>query len=114
MEHLTVYLIILGFGLVVTLVGFVTSLVVSVGLALTLSRLVHRLTPREILLVSTGLVPVAMLVMLGDSVLHIFTPEFRGPELLGIIIFAVGVAFMVILGWPVSYLLTRRILSLSS
>lgn len=111
MEHLTVYLIILGYGLFVTSVGLAASILVSVFVAAALSRCFAALSDRYVLLAATCVVPFAMLALMALAIFHIFSPDFRGPEGLGVIIYAVGSFFMLVAGWPLSYYTTRRLVS---
>lgn len=106
-----VYLFILACGLLVTAVGLAASILVSVFVAMGLSRRIAALSDRSALLAATSVVPMAMLVLMAVAILQTPSPGFRGPEILGIIIYAVGVFFMLAAGWPLSYYATRQLVS---
>lgn len=97
------------------LAGLVIVLGVFCGVALLLSAGVRRIRPqcsaRRASLLGSSVLPGLSVLLFIAAFATALEPDFRGPEVLGIAIVGSVAAFSVILGWPVSYFVARRVMA---
>ena len=102
-ELILVFLVLAGLAVVL---GMFCA--VSILASLVIRSILPRCNPKLSSLMGSALFPVCsvMIALLGFGAA--LEPDFRGPEVIGIFIVGFAAAFSVIVGWPVSYLVTQR------
>lgn len=95
-----------GFGLVLGL--FCVAALLG---AVTVRSIRPGSTARGASLVGSSLLPILSLALFFAAFSTALEPDFRGPEVLGIAIAGIAAMFSVMIGWPVSYFVTRRVMA---
>lgn len=112
MGELTLGIVILS---TLGLLGLTLVLGVICGVALLIAAAVRSIRPRcsarRASLAGSSLLPFLSVVLFLAAFSTALEPDFRGPEVLGIAIVGIVAMFSVIVGWPVSYLVTHRVLA---
>jgi hypothetical protein len=97
-------LLILLFGLVFAVV----AALVAVPIALGFRRIFREMSAETVSLLAAGVVPAFLMLVVAASVL--FDDRFGGPAAQGLLILA-GISFVAtMVGWPLGYRFSRRIL----
>jgi len=102
-ELILVFLVFAGLAIVL---GMFCA--VSILASLVIRSILPRCNPKQISLMSSAFLPVCSVLIALLGLGAALEPDFRGPEIIGIFIVGLVAAFSVIVGWPVSYLVTRR------
>ena len=102
-ELILVFLVLAGLAVVL---GMFCA--ISIWASLVIRSILPRCNPKLISLMGSAFLPVCsvLIALLGFGAA--LEPDFRGPEIIGIFIVGSVAAFSVLVGWPVSYLVTQR------
>jgi hypothetical protein len=94
-------------GLIVVLGVFCA---VSLLASVIFRSILPRCKPKLISLLGSALLPACSVLIFLLGILAALEPDFRGPEVAGIMIVGLVAAFSVMVGWPVSYFVTQRVI----
>jgi len=113
MGNLIAYLMVFAMGAVAAALIFVFAITLSFFATTLVGSAFPQLDQARVALAASGVFPVMALVAEAYAISHIFSDGFRGPEILGIVIFGIAAILAVILVWPITYKLTMRAFGLS-
>lgn len=105
-------------GLLILLSLAVAGLAVFLGafcgvsiLASMIARIIWpQSSPKLIAVLSSAILPMLSVLLFLLVISAALEPDFRGPEVIAIAIVGIVAAFSVILGWPLSYFVTQRVI----